>query len=81
LVNFLKTPGSDRDLTENLLDKDPNLRNLAMILRKMAKYYLERAAERERLAGAAMTEENREILLRLVARWRAFASERDSPAA
>jgi hypothetical protein len=48
---------------------------------KTTEYYLERAVECERLAGAAMTEENREILLRLVARWRAFASERDSPAA
>jgi len=48
---------------------------------KTTEYYLERAVECERLAGAAMTEENREILLRLVVRWRAFASERDSPAA
>jgi hypothetical protein len=39
-------------------------------------YYLERAGECERLADAAMTEENREILLRLAARWRAFAAER-----
>jgi hypothetical protein len=40
---------------------------------------MERAAECERLAEAAMTAENREILLRLAARWRAFAAERKEP--
>lgn len=45
-----------------------------------AAYYLERAVECERLAGEAITEENREILHRLAARWRAFAIEKtDSP--
>jgi hypothetical protein len=46
---------------------------------KTAEYYLERAAECERLADAAMTAENREILLRLAARWRAFAAEQKGP--
>jgi hypothetical protein len=41
---------------------------------KSADYYLERAAECERLADAAVTEENREILRRLAAQWRAFAT-------
>jgi hypothetical protein len=44
-----------------------------------AAYCMERAAECERLAEAAMTAENREILLRLAARWRAFAAERKEP--
>jgi hypothetical protein len=44
---------------------------------KSADYYLERAAECERLADAAVTEENREILRRLAARWRAFAAEQE----
>ena len=47
--------------------------------RNTAAYYLERAVECERLTGAAMTAENREILLRLAARWRAFAAERTEP--
>jgi hypothetical protein len=38
-------------------------------------YYLERAAECERLAEEAMTEENRKILLNLAARWRSFAEQ------
>jgi hypothetical protein len=42
-----------------------------------ADYYLERAAECERLAGEVMTEENREILRQLAARWRALAAEPD----
>jgi hypothetical protein len=42
-----------------------------------AAYCLERAAECERLADAAVTEENREILRRLAARWRAFAAEQE----
>jgi hypothetical protein len=46
---------------------------------KTAEYYLERVAECERLADAAMTEENRKILLRLAARWRAFAAEGKGP--
>jgi hypothetical protein len=46
---------------------------------KTTGYYLERAVECERLADAAMTEENREILLKLAARWRAFAAERKGP--
>ena len=44
---------------------------------RTADYYLERATECERLAGEAMTDENREILLRLAARWRAFADARN----
>jgi hypothetical protein len=46
---------------------------------KSSDHYLERAAECERLAHAAVTEENREILRRLAARWRAFAAERQGP--
>lgn len=38
-------------------------------------YYLERAAECERLASGAVTEENREVLQQLAARWRAFAAQ------
>jgi hypothetical protein len=33
-------------------------------------YYLERAADCERLADQALTEENRQIFLMLAARWR-----------
>jgi hypothetical protein len=40
--------------------------------------YLERAVECERLADGAMTEENRNILLDLAARWRSFANETSS---
>jgi hypothetical protein len=40
-----------------------------------ADYYLERAAECERLADEVMTEENREILRELAARWRALAAK------
>jgi hypothetical protein len=42
-------------------------------------YYLERAAECERLADTAMTEDNRKILLDLAARWRAFAEQSEQP--
>jgi hypothetical protein len=42
-------------------------------------YYLERAAECERLAGTAMTDENRKILLDLAARWRSFAEQSEQP--
>jgi hypothetical protein len=42
-------------------------------------YYLERAAECERLAEAAMTDDNRKILLDLAARWRAFAAQSEQP--
>ena len=42
-------------------------------------YYLERAAECERLAEAAMTDENRNILLDLAARWRSFAEKSEQP--
>jgi hypothetical protein len=41
-----------------------------------AAYYLERATECERLAQEAVTEENREILLKLAARWCGFAAEK-----
>jgi hypothetical protein len=41
--------------------------------------YLERAAECERLAEAAVTEENRKILLDLAARWRSFAERSEQP--
>jgi hypothetical protein len=41
-----------------------------------AAYYLERATECERLAREAVTEENREILRKLAARWRGFAAEK-----
>lgn len=46
---------------------------------KTAEFYLERAVECERLANEAIAKENREILLRLAARWRAFAAERQAP--
>jgi hypothetical protein len=46
---------------------------------KSADYYLERAAECERLASVAVTEENREILLKLAARWRVLAAEQNRP--
>jgi hypothetical protein len=46
---------------------------------RSVEYYLERAAECERLAAAAMTEDNREIFLRLAARWRRAAEERSPP--
>lgn len=42
---------------------------------RTADYYLERAAECERLAGEVSTEENREILRQLAARWRALAAK------
>jgi hypothetical protein len=42
-------------------------------------YYLERAAECERLAKTAGTEENRKILLDLAARWRSFAERSGQP--
>jgi hypothetical protein len=42
-------------------------------------YYLERAAECERLAEAALTDENRNILLDLAARWRSFAEKSEQP--
>jgi hypothetical protein len=42
-------------------------------------YYLERAAECERLAKAAITEGNRKILLDLAARWRSLAEGKDEP--
>jgi len=41
-------------------------------------YYLERAASCERLAAEATTEENRQILLMVAARWRRFAAEENS---
>lgn len=44
-------------------------------LPRTAGYYLERAAECERLASVTVTEENREILRQLAARWRALAAE------
>jgi hypothetical protein len=44
-------------------------------LPRTAEYYLECAAECERLASEAVTEENREILRQLAARWRALAAE------
>jgi hypothetical protein len=46
---------------------------------KSADYYLERAAECERLASVAITDENREILLKLAARWRALAAQGGPP--
>jgi hypothetical protein len=42
-------------------------------------YYLERAAECERLADEAVTQENKSILLELATRWRALAAEGTSP--
>jgi hypothetical protein len=41
--------------------------------------YLERAAECERLAEAATSEENRKILLDLATRWRSFAERSERP--
>jgi hypothetical protein len=40
-----------------------------------ADYYLERAAECERLASEVLTEENRQILQQMAARWRGLAAE------
>jgi hypothetical protein len=43
-------------------------------------YYLERAAECERLAGAAISEDSRKIFQGLAARWRSLADEeKDEP--
>jgi hypothetical protein len=42
-----------------------------------ADYYLERAAECERLADETITQENRRVLLELAARWRGLAAEAD----
>jgi len=40
---------------------------------KQAGYYVVRAAEADRLASLALSDENRQILLALAARWRAIA--------
>ena len=47
--------------------------------RRTSTYYLQRAETCERLAPKATTEENRQILLKQAARWRARAAEERSP--
>jgi hypothetical protein len=76
--HWLSLLGSTRagtTLRALLLDQGHNAMNTGDNSPRTADYYLERAAECERLAGGATTEENRKLLLMLAERWRVLAAE------